>query len=69
MKKLMMMSVLVTIIGLTACAQKINPSKVPVAVKATFAKQFPSSFAKWEKEDGKFEASFKKRRQYHECIV
>jgi hypothetical protein len=60
MKKLMMMSALVAAIGLTACAQKIDASKVPATVKAAFAKQFPGSVAKWEKEDGKFEAGFKK---------
>ena len=60
MKKLMMMSALATVIGFSACAQKIDASKVPVAVKSSFEKQFPGAVAKWEKEDGKFEAGFKK---------
>ena len=60
MKKLMMMSALAVAIGFSACAQKIDASKVPVAVKSSFEKQFPGAVAKWEKEDGKFEAGFKK---------
>jgi hypothetical protein len=59
MKKLMMMSALVAAIGFSACAQKIDASKVPAAVKTAFAKQYPGITVKWEKEDGKFEAGFK----------
>jgi hypothetical protein len=59
MKKLMMMSALVAAIGFSACAQKLDASKVPAAVKAAFAKQYPGITTKWEKENGKFEASFK----------
>ncbi len=43
----------------SAHAQKIKAASVPAAVKATFAKQFPTATAKWEKEDGKYEAGFK----------
>jgi hypothetical protein len=60
MKKLMMMSALVAAIGFSASAQKIDASKVPAAVKTAFAKQYPGVPVKWEKEDGKFEAGFKK---------
>ena len=60
MKKLIMMSALVAAIGFSACAQKLDASKVPAAVKTAFAKQFPGATAKWEKEDGKYEAWFKK---------
>lgn len=55
----MMMSALVAAIGFSACAQKIDASKIPAAVKVSFAKQYPGAVAKWEKEDGKFEAGFK----------
>lgn len=55
----MMMSALVAAIGFSACAQKLDASKVPAAVKAAFAKQFPGATPKWEKEDGKYEAGFK----------
>ena len=55
----MMMSALVAAIGFSACAQKIDASKVPAAVKTAFAKQYPGVSVKWEKENGKFEAGFK----------
>ena len=54
-----MMSALVAAIGFSACAQKLDASKVPAAVKTAFVKQYPGLTTKWEKEDGKFEASFK----------
>lgn len=60
MKKIMMMAVLAMSIGFTACAQKLKEADVPFAVKASFAKQYPGTTAKWEKEDGKYEAGFKK---------
>jgi len=59
MKKVTMISALVSLIGFSACAQKLDASKVPAAVKATFAKQYPGASVKWEKEDGKYEAGFK----------
>lgn len=59
MKKLMTMSVLATIVTLSACAQKLDASKVPGAVKAAFTKQYPGIDAKWEKEAGKYEVNFK----------
>jgi len=40
-------------------AQKLGAAKVPAAVKTAFAKAYPGTTAKWEKEDGKFEANFK----------
>lgn len=55
----MMITALVAVIGFSANAQKIDASKVPAGVKASFAKQYPGATAKWEKEDGKFEAGFK----------
>lgn len=59
MKKLMMMSALVAAIGFSACAQKLDESKVPAAAKAAFAKQYPGISAKWEKEAGNYEVNFK----------
>jgi hypothetical protein len=59
MKNLMMMSALSAVIGFAACSQKLDESKVPDVVKAAFAKQYPGTAAKWEMEDGKYEASFK----------
>ena len=61
MKKLIMMSTLVASIVFSACAQKLDASKVPAAVKTSFEKQFPGATAKWEKEDGNYEVVFKKK--------
>ena len=59
MKKLIMMSALFATIGLAACAQSLNPSKVPAAVKSAFAKKFPGAVAEWGKENAKeYEAEF-----------
>jgi hypothetical protein len=49
---------------LGASAQKLDASKVPASVKATFAKQFPGiEKVKWEKEGAAYEAGFKKDGQ------
>ena len=56
----MMMMVLAALITFSACAQKLKEADVPAAVKASFAKQYSGVTAKWEKEDGKYEAGFKK---------
>ena len=60
MKKLMTLAACFAAIGFSASAQKMDAAKVPAAVKASFAKQYPGTTAKWEKEDGKYEAGFKK---------
>lgn len=60
MKKLLMMSALFATIGLAACAQGLDASKVPAAVKTAFAKKFPGATAEWGKENAKeYEAEFK----------
>lgn len=59
MKKIMMLSALAIAIGFSASAQKLDASKVPAAVKASFTKQYPGVAVKWEKENGKYEAGFK----------
>ncbi len=59
MKKLLIMSSLVASIALPACAQKLEASKVPAAVKTAFTKKYPGAMAKWEKEAGNYEANFK----------
>ncbi|MEP7254426.1 MAG: PepSY-like domain-containing protein [Ferruginibacter sp.] len=59
MKKIIMMSTLVAIVTFSACAQKLDASKVPAAVKTAFAKQYPGVTPTWEKEDGKYEVTFK----------
>ena len=59
MKSKMMMAALAVSMAFTARAQKMDASKVPAAVKESFGKKFPGLDAKWEKEDGKYEANFK----------
>jgi hypothetical protein len=39
---------------------KNSKNEVPSVVKDSFARRFPNVKAKWEKEDNKFEAEFKK---------
>ena len=43
-----------------ACTQGIDNSKVPTAVKNSFAKDFPGSFAKWDIEKSDYEGNFNK---------
>jgi uncharacterized lipoprotein NlpE involved in copper resistance len=60
MKKLLMLSSLIAIITFSACAQELDASKVPVTVKAAFAKKFPGATPEWGKENSKeYEAEFK----------
>ena len=42
-----------------ACSQGLNDSKVPTAVKTSFAKDFPGNSPKWDKENSNYEANFK----------
>lgn len=67
MKKLFSVLFLSGIVSLSACAQKLDAAKVPAAVKAAFAKQYPGATPKWEMEDGKYEAGFTQQR--HEVSV
>jgi len=53
---------LLTMITTVVCvnAQKVQQKNVPVSVQNSFQKQFPTvKDAKWEKEDGNYEAGFK----------
>lgn len=59
MKKLLMMMVISVSVAFVACGQKIDASKVPAAVKAGFAKEYPGISPKWEKENGNYEVNFK----------
>ena len=51
---------LILLVGLSASAQKLKDDDVPGIVKTSFDKQYPGVKAKWEKEDGNYEAGFKK---------
>lgn len=57
--KMLIMIAVITSTAFSAFAQKIDASKVPSAVKASFAKQFPGVIPKWEKENGNYEVNFK----------
>ena len=54
-----MMITLTGAISLAASGQKFEASKVPGAVKISFAQKFPNAIVKWEKENDKYEANFK----------
>ncbi|MBS1509252.1 MAG: PepSY-like domain-containing protein [Bacteroidetes bacterium] len=58
MKKLTTTLALFILLVTAAQAQRLNASKVPAAVKASFEKKYTGIAAKWEKEDGNYEASF-----------
>lgn len=57
MKRLLCVALIIT--SLQATAQKMDASKVPTTVKATFAKAYPKATAAWEMEDKNYEAGFK----------
>lgn len=59
MKKLLVTGLMLA--SIAAFAQKMDASKVPTSVKSTFNKNFPGTGdIKWEKENGHYEANFKK---------
>lgn len=66
-KYLMLMVAAASITTATFAQQKEKDEKnekkahvnVPAAVKQAFEKQYPGTTAKWDKEDGKYEAGFK----------
>jgi hypothetical protein len=60
MKKVSILVMMFASFAISACAQKLDASKVPAAVKASFVKEYPGSIAKWEKENGNYEVNFKK---------
>ena len=59
MKKLFIVAIVLGVIGLFACGQKLNESQIPAAVRTAFQKQYPGIKASWAKEDANYEANFK----------
>lgn len=59
MKKILIIPALISLFAFSACAQKLDASNVPAAVKISFEKQFSGATATWEKEDGMYEVNFK----------
>lgn len=58
MKKLLAFCAVASTLLLAACAQKLDASKVPAAVKTNFETQHPGVTAKWEKENSNYEVNF-----------
>jgi hypothetical protein len=62
----------ITVVAIAAAllsrAQKLDSSQVPAAVKISFVKQYPGVKAKWEKENGQYEASFKKEAKQQSVL-
>lgn len=61
--KLMLPLLIAGSLVLTACSQHLSDSKIPVAVKNSFANDYPGTSATWNKEDPDYEASFKMERK------
>ena len=60
-KNILLFACIATIV-FSVDAQKLDASKVPDIVRASFTKHYPGITAIWEKEGGKYEAGFKKNR-------
>ena len=60
MKSVFILAIIVSIGCLSACKQKLRESQVPVAVKATFEKEYPNIKGTWDKEDEGYEVEFEK---------
>jgi hypothetical protein len=58
MKNIISLLIAGSIITFAACSQRIDDSKVPSPVKNSFAKDFPGTSSKWEKEKINYEANF-----------
>ncbi len=63
MKKIILICIAAGIILLSACSNSKSGSSTPEAVKAAFTKLYPGISAKWEAEDGKYEANFTWEKQ------
>ena len=68
-KKLLLTATSFVAIVFSACAQNIDASKVPAAVKASFQKKYPGVTGKWEKEGGKYEVNFKQNANTVSLLV
>lgn len=69
MKKIFFIAVLVAGVS-CANAQKVDEANVPAAVMTTFKSKCPKvASAKWEKEDGNFEAHYKSGNSEMTCVI
>jgi hypothetical protein len=60
MKKIIFISFAASFFCLIGFGQKIKDAELPAAVKTSFQNKYPGISAKWEKEEGNYEANFKK---------
>jgi hypothetical protein len=60
MKKILILSLAAATLAINVSAQKLKRAEVPLEIRKSFEKQYPGTIAKWEKENGKYEAGFKK---------
>jgi hypothetical protein len=68
MKKLTFLTIAI-VFSCSLQAQKLDASKVPDAVKKSFTNKYPGiENANWEKENGQFEASYKKDGQSYSAM-
>jgi hypothetical protein len=49
-------------------AQRISEKNIPSEVKRTFQKQYPGTKAKWDEENGNYEASFSLNKKDHSVL-
>jgi hypothetical protein len=59
-KHILFLSFTVLSVGFLSAQNKFNLSDLPAAVKQAFARQYPGILPQWDKEDGRYEAEFKK---------
>jgi hypothetical protein len=59
MKRLVIVTLIISGAVLSAAGQKLNESQVPVPAKTAFEKKYPGIKASWDKEDANYEANFK----------
>jgi len=69
MKKLFIITIVVSISGFSACGQKLKESQVPAAAKAAFQKQYPNTKAGWEKEDANYEVNFRQNGKSMSSVI
>jgi len=69
MKKYFLMVPVITVLTLSAGAQKLNESQVPAAIKQAFQKAYPGTAATWDKERGNYEANFKQNGKAMSSVI
>jgi hypothetical protein len=69
MKKLFIVALIFGGASLSAVAQKLTESQVPVAAKAAFEKKYPGLKASWDKEAANYEANFKQDGKAMSAVI